>query len=68
MPEMTGVELLKEINKRYAEIPPNRLILSGFSKNDDIKEAFEKYKLSKFISKPWDYVNLKQIILNSVIS
>lgn len=32
MPGMTGVELLKEINKMFSEIPPNRLIVSGYSR------------------------------------
>jgi response regulator RpfG family c-di-GMP phosphodiesterase len=66
MPEMTGVELLKEINDRFSEIPPNRLILSGFSEDEDIKKAFEEYKLSKFISKPWDYEELKKTINNAI--
>ncbi len=67
MPGMTGVELLAEINKKHPEIPPKRLILSGFSEDKDIKKAFEEYKLSRFIPKPWDYQELKQII-NSAIN
>lgn len=66
MPGMTGVELLREINNRYPHIPPKRLILSGYAEDDDIKEAFNKYKLSKFIPKPWDYTELKEIIINAI--
>ncbi len=66
MPGMTGVELLKEINNRFTEIPPNRLIISGYSEDRDIKKAFEEYKLSKFIPKPWNYDELKQTIINAV--
>ncbi|NQU52845.1 MAG: response regulator [Bacteroidetes bacterium] len=66
MPGMTGVELLKEINERFSEIPPNRLMISGYSEDSDIKEAFLKYKLYKFVPKPWDYKELKQIIINAV--
>ncbi|MDA3866588.1 MAG: response regulator [Salinivirgaceae bacterium] len=66
MPGMTGVELLRAINSQFNDIPPNRLILSGFSEDSDIKEAFEKYRLSKFIPKPWDYEELKQIIIDAV--
>ena len=66
MPEMTGVELLKEINNRFSEIPPNRLIISGYSEDSDIKKAFEEYKLSQFIPKPWNYEELKQLIINAV--
>ena len=66
MPEMTGVELLKEINMRFSEIPPNRLILSGYAKNEEIEKAFIEYKLFKFLSKPWDYEELKKIIINAI--
>lgn len=62
MPKMTGVELLKKISKRFPEIPPHRLILSGYSEDKHIKEAFEKYKLRQFISKPWEYNDLKNLI------
>ena len=65
MPGMTGVELLKEINEKYSEIPPNRLIISGYSEDSDIKKAFEEYKLFKFIPKPWDYIELKDTIISS---
>jgi len=63
---MTGVELLKKINEKYSTIPPNRLILSGFSEDADIKTAFEKYQLFKFIPKPWVYQELKQIIFEAI--
>jgi CheY-like chemotaxis protein len=66
MPVMTGVELLREIYERFPEIPPQRLILSGYAEDEDIRTAFRKYKLSKFISKPWEYKNLKGIINNAL--
>jgi CheY-like chemotaxis protein len=66
MPGMTGVELLKKINERFPDIPPERLILSGYSEDADIKMAFKEYRLSKFIPKPWEYDELKQIIVNSI--
>lgn len=66
MPNMTGVELLKKIYARFPDIPPHRLILSGYSEDKDIKEAFEKYKLSKFVSKPWEYNELKGVITQAI--
>ena len=66
MPEMTGVELLKIINDRFKNIPPNRLIVSGYSLNEDIEKAYKLYKLFRFIAKPWKYDELKQIILDSI--
>jgi YesN/AraC family two-component response regulator len=66
MPGMTGVELLKIINDKFHDIPPQRLILSGYSEDSDIKKAFSDYKLSKFIAKPWNYEKLKKIIVDSI--
>lgn len=66
MPEITGVELLKIMSEKYTTIPPSRLIVSGYSENEEIEKAFEQYKLFRFISKPWKYEELKQIIEDSV--
>ena len=66
MPEMSGVELLKEINIRFPYIPPHRLILSAYAEDKNIKEAFEKYRLYKFVSKPWDYSEFKETIINAI--
>ena len=66
MPGMTGVELLKEINERFSDIPPERLIVSGYSEDSDIRQAFKEYRLSKFIPKPWNYEDLKQTIIEAV--
>lgn len=66
MPEMTGVEFLEKINSKYPSIPPNRMILSGYAENDDIRKAFNHYNLFKFISKPWQGEKLKQIIFNAI--
>lgn len=67
MPEMTGVELLAEIDKKYPNIPPNRLMVSGYSRNEDIEKAFNDYKLFKFVRKPWNYEKLKSDIIESVV-
>ncbi|QGY46785.1 response regulator [Maribellus comscasis] len=66
MPGMTGVELLKEITEKYDDIPPSRVILSGYAEDDDIKRAFAEFRLSKFIPKPWNYEELKNIISSSI--
>jgi len=66
MPEMTGVELLREITHRFNDIPHNRLILSGYAEDSEIQEAFNNYHLSKFISKPWNYEVLKKVMIQSM--
>jgi DNA-binding NtrC family response regulator len=66
MPELTGVDFLKEIHQRYPHIPPNRLIVSGFAKDDDIEMAFQEYRLFSFITKPWNAEELKDIIIKAI--
>ena len=66
MPEMTGVELLKVLKSNFPQIPPSRIILSGLSKEKVIDEAFSKYNLFAFISKPWQKENLLKTIYNSI--
>jgi len=66
MPEITGVEFLKIVNERYPDIPPNRLILSGYSDADQIEKAFNEYRLYRFVSKPWNVDELKIIILEAI--
>jgi DNA-binding NtrC family response regulator len=63
MPEMTGVELLKIVNQLLPDIPPHRLIVSGYSSNSDIDEAYN-HRLHSFVQKPWQYDELKQLFLN----
>jgi len=60
------VELLEVINEKYPDIPPNRMIISGYLPDDVIKKAFEHYKLYSFVSKPWNYEKLKETIINAV--
>ena len=66
MPEMTGVELLKKIQEKFPFIPPGRLMLSGYSETKDIEDAYEKYNLYKFISKPWNKKNISELIYKSI--
>ena len=66
MPEMTGVELLRQIKSLYPDIPPNRVMLSGYAQPQDIDRAFEEYGLYKFISKPWDEDQFRHLIIEAI--
>lgn len=66
MPEITGLEFLKLVNEKFSEIPPSRLMLSGFSKPEEIDIAYQHYKLFKFVSKPWNNDELRSTILNAI--
>ena len=66
MPKMTGCEFLKRVYQKIPSKPPNRLILSGFSKTKDIEEAKKKYFLYMFISKPWEVDELRNIMNEAI--
>lgn len=62
MPDVTGVEFLEMVQKIYPQIPPGRLIISGYSDPEDIALAYKEFQLYKFISKPWNQTELQEII------
>jgi len=66
MPEVTGVEFLKMVQEEYPDIPPGRLIISGYSDPDDIELAFKEYQLFRFIAKPWKEDELSEIIKQAI--
>ncbi len=64
MPEMTGVEFLKEANAIRPEAI--RIILSGFADVDAIVRAINEGEIYKFISKPWNDEELKLAVRRSL--
>lgn len=66
MPEVTGVEFLSKVQTMYPNIPPGRLIISGYSDPEDIELAYKEYQLFRFISKPWKEDELHEIILKAI--
>ncbi len=59
MPEMNGTDLLQEIYLFNPAI--RRMILSGFIKRDELKDAVESFGIHGFVSKPWDFEDLMGI-------
>jgi len=51
MPDMTGIELLGKIEADYPYIV--KIILTGFTDVEVIKEGINRYGIFKFITKPW---------------
>jgi response regulator RpfG family c-di-GMP phosphodiesterase len=59
MPEMSGVDLLRDIYTYDPSI--RRMILSGFIKRDELDEAVGDFGIHDFVTKPWDFDNLNAI-------
>jgi CheY-like chemotaxis protein len=66
MPDMTGVEFLKIVQEKIPNIPPSRIIISGYSDHEDIELAYKEYQLSRFIAKPWKDEELHEIIKKTI--
>ena len=60
MPGMSGTDLLRESMQTRPDAV--RIILTGFSDVDALIEAINTSRVYRFVSKPWDPVNLKAII------
>lgn len=59
MPGLTGTELLRRVHSMNPTII--RMILSGFIKLEELKEATSSFGIHDFIGKPWDFDHLKGI-------
>ncbi len=51
MPEMTGLELLKQVKERYPRIV--RIVLSGYTQAGTLLTAINQGEIFRFITKPW---------------
>jgi two-component system response regulator HupR/HoxA len=51
MPEMTGVEFLKQVRERWPEVV--RIIISGYTDTDDVIGGINEAGIYQYITKPW---------------
>ena len=59
MPDLIGTDFLREVHRFNPNI--RRIILSGFVKKEELKEANEEFGIHAYISKPWDFENVQEI-------
>lgn len=64
MPVMTGLEFLAELQKIMPDNQIKRVMVSGYSPEEAVNEALENNLLHAFVSKPWRYQSLKDILLS----
>ena len=51
MPKMDGLEFIREAHAKFSDRP--YMILSGYEKNDEVKEAMAKGMVVEYIQKPY---------------
>lgn len=64
MPEMTGVEVLREAKQRCPGAV--RILLTGYSDRDAIVDSVNEVEIYRFINKPWDNNNIRHIISDAI--
>jgi two-component system response regulator HupR/HoxA len=57
MPHMTGIEFLEASQKDYPNLV--RIVLTGFTEVEDLIAAINTGKVHKYITKPWEPVDLR---------
>jgi FixJ family two-component response regulator len=64
MPGMTGTEFLNVVRDKY----PNttRIIVTGYSDIEIIKEAINKAEIHYYVEKPWDNENIRKIVYKAL--
>ena len=63
MPEITGVEFLKQVREKWPDVV--RMIISGYTDSQDIISAVNDAGIYQYITKPWHPDNLILILKNA---
>lgn len=64
MPEMTGVEFLREVREQWPDVI--RMIISGYTDAEDIIAGINEAGIYHYITKPWQPENLILTLKNAV--
>ncbi len=63
MPEITGVEFLKQVREQWPDVI--RMIISGYTDSEDIISAVNEAGIYQYITKPWHPDNLILTLRNA---
>ena len=64
MPNMTGVEFLREVRTRWPDTV--RIVLSGYADTASVVSAINEGEIYRFIPKPWNDDELKLTVANAM--
>lgn len=62
MPEMDGAEFLKQVYENFPHI--QRVLLTGYSDQESAVKAVNEGHIHKYVNKPWDNLELKQLVID----
>lgn len=66
MPEMTGTEFLEKILPDYPDVI--KIILTGFTDIEAIKDGINRCGIYKYITKPWNFEEMKAVLDRAIES
>ena len=58
MPQVSGIEFLREVRERWPE--EVRIVLSGYTDLKSVTEAINEGSIYKFLTKPWDDKQIRE--------
>ncbi|MDH3197614.1 MAG: SpoIIE family protein phosphatase [Candidatus Krumholzibacteria bacterium] len=64
MPEMSGLEFLAEVKRRYPDVV--RLLLTGYADKENAIRAINEVEVFQYVEKPWDNNHLLLVIRNGL--
>lgn len=64
MPQMNGVDFLREVRRRWPDTV--RIVLSGYADTAVVISAINEGEIYKFIAKPWNDDDLRIAIINAL--
>ncbi len=64
MPDITGVEFLKQVRERWPDVI--RMIISGYTDSEDIISAINEAGIYHYVTKPWHPESLLLMLKNAI--
>lgn len=64
MPDMTGVEFLRQVKTRWPEAM--RIVLSGYTELESVTSAINEGAVYKFLTKPWEDDQLRSQVAGAI--
>lgn len=64
MPEMDGTTFLGEVRERWPDTV--RILMTGYAETETVIKAINQGSVFRFVTKPWEISELKQIVMDAV--